>query len=182
MFNGAGLCHFYNREKVWMHGGFAAGELDYVRMALVPNNSVQHLFDLREGAELLALGTTGGVADRAAQVAVVTDFDEGEAGVLFVVGAEAAVVGTSPLYGRVVELRHLGGLDEDFAAAAVVVDVVGDKDALGAVLRATFQEVDVAVLKDGFGFDLAIIGGADGDGYVVEEVGADFSGHAVSSN
>ena len=41
---------------------------------------------------------------------------------------------------------------------------------------------DVAVLKDGFGFDLAVAGGADGDGYVVEEVGAGFSGHAVSSN
>ena len=84
---------------------------------------------------MLAVGAAVGVADGAAQVAVVGDFDEGEAGVLFVVGAEAAVVGAAPFDGSVVALRHFGRLDEDFAAAAVVVDVVGDEDAFGAVLR-----------------------------------------------
>ncbi len=63
------------------------------------------------------------------------------------VGAEAAVVGASPLDGSVVDLRHLGGLDEDFAAAAIIVDVVGDEDFFRAVLRAALEEVDVAVLK-----------------------------------
>jgi hypothetical protein len=95
---------------------------------------------------------------------------------LFVVGAEAAVVGASPFDGSVVDLGHLGRLDEDFAAAAVVVDVIGDEDALGAVLGAAFEKVDVAVLENGFGFDFAVAGGADGDSYVVEEVGAGF-GH-----
>jgi hypothetical protein len=154
--------------------------LDYVGMAFVADDRVQHLFNLRESAELLALGAAGGVADGAAQVAVVADLDQREAGVLLVVGAEAAVVGASPLDGSVVDERHLGGLDEDFAAAAVVVDVVGDEDFFRTVLRAAFEEVDVVVLEDGLGFDFAVTGGADGDGYVVEEVGAGFVGHDVS--
>jgi hypothetical protein len=45
------------------------------------------------------------------------------------------------------------------------------------VLRAAFEEVDVVVLENGFGFDFAEAGGADGDGYVVEQVGAGFVGH-----
>jgi len=159
-----------------MEGGLAAGELDYVGMAFVADDGVEHGFDLGEGAELLALGAAGGVADGAAEVAVVADLDEGEAGVLFVVGAEAAVVGASPFDGSVVDLGHLGRLDEDFAAAAVVVDVVGDEDTLGAVLGAAFEEIDLIVLENGFGFDFAVAGGADGDSDVVEEVGAGF-GH-----
>jgi hypothetical protein len=130
---------------------------------------------------LLAFRTAGGVANGAAEVAIVADLDEGEAGMLFVVGAEATIVGASPLYWSVVDLGHLGGLDEDFAAAAVVVDVVGDEDTLGAVLGAAFEEVDFVVLEDGFGFYFAIAGGADGESYVVEEVGAGF-GHGVSSS
>jgi len=39
------------------------------------------------------------------------------------------------------------------------------------VLRAAFEEVDFVVLKNGFCFYFAVAGGADGDGYVVEEVG-----------
>jgi hypothetical protein len=126
MLDGAGFGQFYNLEKIWVNGGLSAGELDYVGMTFVADDCVQHFFDLWEGAELLAVGATGGVADGTAQVAVVTDFYEGEAGVLFVVGAEAAVVGASPLDGGVVDQGHFGGLDEDFAGAAVVVDVVGD--------------------------------------------------------
>jgi len=176
MLDRAGLGHFYNREEIRMHRWFAAGELDYVGMAFVADYGVQHFFDLRERAELPALGAAGGVADGAAEVAVVADLDEGKAGVLFVVSAEAAVVGASPLDGSVVDLGHLWGLDEDFAAAAVVVDVVGNEDALGAMLGAAFQEVDVAILENGFGFDFAVAGGADGEDDVVEEVGAGF-GH-----
>jgi hypothetical protein len=161
-----------------VHGGFAAGELDYVGMAFVADYCVQHFFDLREGAELLALGAAGGVADGAAEVAVVTDLDEGEAGMLFVVGAEAAVVGASPFDWGVVDERHLWRLEEDFAAAAVVVNVIGDEDFLGAVLGAAFEEEDFVVLKNGFGFYFAVAGGADGDGNVVEEIGAGF-GHGI---
>jgi hypothetical protein len=163
----------------WVDGGLSAGELDYVGMAFVADDGVEHFFDLWERAELLTLGAAGGVADGAAQVAVVADFDQRQARVLLVVGAEAAVVGASPFDGSVVDEGHLGGLDEDFAGAAVVVDVVGDEDFFCAVLGAAFEQVDVAVLENGFGFDFAVAGGADGDGYVVEEVGAGFVGHGV---
>ena len=56
-------------------------------------------FDLRRVAELLALGAAVGVADGAAQIAGVGDLDEGQAGVLLVIGAESAVVGAAPLTG-----------------------------------------------------------------------------------
>jgi hypothetical protein len=91
---------------------------------------------------------------------------------LFVVGAEAAVVGASPFDGSVVDLWHLRRLDEDFAAAAVIVDVIGNEDALGAVLGAAFEQVDAAILKNGFSFGFAVAGGADGKSDVIEEVWA----------
>ena len=138
------------------------------------------MFSTAQGCGIAGVRAAVGVADRAAQVAVVADLEQREAGVLLVVGAKAAVVGASPLDGRVVNERHLRGLDEDLAAAAVVVDVVGDEDAFGAVFRAAFEEIDVAVLEDDFGFDFAVAGGADRDGDVVEEVGAGFVGHDVS--
>src|ERR1700733_3522784 len=116
MLNRASLGHFYNLEEIRMHCRFAAGELHHVGMTFVAHNRVEHLFDLRERAELLPLRTARGVADGTAQVAIVADLDEREAGVLFVVGAEAAVIGASPFYGSVVDLWHLGGLDEDFGA------------------------------------------------------------------
>ena len=107
---------------------------------------------------------------------MVVDLEEGEAGVLLVVGAEAAVVGAAVFDGGVVAVGHLGWLDEDFAAAAVVVDVVGDEDALEAVLGAALEHVDVVVLEDELGVDAAVAGGAEGDGGVVEEVGAGRAG------
>src|SRR5437660_10557054 len=96
---------------------------------------------------------------------------------LLVVGAQTAVVGASPFHGRVVNERHFRGLDENLPAAAVVVDVVGDEDALSAVLRTALQEVDISVLEDGLAFHLAVAGGADRDGNGVEKMGAGFSGH-----
>ena len=106
------------------------------------------------------------------------DFEEREAGVLLVVGAEAAVVGAAVFDGRVVVVGHLRRLDEDFAAAAVVVDVVGHEDALEAVLGAALEHEDVVVFEDDLGVDAAEAGGADGDGGVVEEVVAGL-GHVV---
>jgi hypothetical protein len=158
-----------------MHRRFATGELNYIGMAFVADHGVQHLFDLLEVPKLLAFGAAGGVADGTAQVAVITNLYEREAGVLFVVGAEAAVVRASPFDGSVVDLRHLGALDENLATQAVVVDVVGDQDALGAVLGAAFKQVYIAILENGFGFNLAIAAGADGEGDVVEEVWTTFS-------
>src|SRR5882724_5463625 len=90
---------------------------------------------------------------------------------LLMVCAETTVIGTSPLYGGVVDEWHFGRLDENLAAAAVVVDVVGDQDALVSVLGAAFEQEHLIVLKDCLPFDFSIAGRADGEGDVVEEIG-----------
>jgi hypothetical protein len=86
--------------------------------------------------ELLSFWAALGIADGATEVAVVADLDQRQAGVLFMVGAETAIVGASPFYGCVVNQRHLRRLDENLAAAAVVIDVVGDENFLGAMVGA----------------------------------------------
>ena len=142
----------------------------------VGDDAVEHALDLVERFELGAVGAGLRVADGAGEIAGVADFDEREAGVLLVVGAEAAVVGAAEFDGGVVAVGHLGGLDEDFAAAPVVVDIVGDQDALEAVRGAAFEHEDVVVFEDDLGVDAAVAGGADGDGCVVVEVGATLAG------
>src|SRR6266852_1708440 len=90
---------------------------------------------------------------------------------LLVIGAQATVVRAAPLYGSVVDHGHLGALDENFAAAAIVIDIVGDQHALGAVLRAALEQEDFAVLENDLAFQFAKARGTDGDGHVVENVG-----------
>jgi hypothetical protein len=99
---------------------------------------------------------------------------------LFVVGAEAAIVGASPLNRSVVDERHLGGLDEDLAAAAVIVDVVGDENSFRAMLGAAFQEKHISVLEYRLRFNLAVTGRTDRESDVVEEVGTGFR-HGTAS-
>jgi hypothetical protein len=146
-------------------------------MAFVANDGIEHFFDECERAMLEALRTTGGIADGTAEIASVRDFDERDAGMLFVVGAEAAIVGTAPFHGRVVDNRHFGTLDENFAAAAVVVDIVGKKDAFGTVNRAALEHENFVVLENDFAFELAEAGGADGERDIIKHVGADALGH-----
>jgi hypothetical protein len=178
--DGAFATHVEDAKEVGVEGGLAAGELDDVGLELVGNDAVEHGLNLREGAVGGAMGATGGVADGAGEVAVVGDFEEGEAGVLLMVGAEAAVVGAAVADRGVVAGGHFGRLEEDFATTAVVGDVVGDEDALKAVGGAALEEVDVVVLKDDFGVDALVAGGAEGDGSVVEEVVAGGGGHERS--
>jgi len=132
---------------------------------------------LRERTKFSAVLAAAGVADGTGEIAGVADFDEGETTVLLVVGAEAAIVGTAIFYGGVVDHGLLGCLDEDFAGAAVVVDVVCDEDAGVAVLGAALEHPDFVVFEDDFGVDAAVADGTDGDGDVVKEVGAEFIGH-----
>src|SRR5882762_8697905 len=87
------------------------------------------------------------------------------------VGAQAAIVWTSPLHRRVVLQRHLRGLDEYLAATSVVVDVIGDQYPFAPVLHAMFQHVDFLVLEDDFGLALHVTARADGYSNVVKEIG-----------
>jgi hypothetical protein len=119
-----------------------------------------------------ALRTTGGIADRAAEIARIGDLDEGEAGVLLVVGAKAAIVGTAPLDGGVVDHGHFRALDKDFATAAIVIDVVGDEDIFAAVRGAMLKEENLVVLKDDLALELAVAVGTDGESDIVKSIRA----------
>src|SRR5713101_7312095 len=96
---------------------------------------------------------------------------------LLVIGAQATVVRAAPLYGSVVDHGHLGALDENFAAAAIVIDIVGDQHAFRAVFGAALQQEDFAVLENDFAFQFVEARGTNGDGHVVERVGPNALGH-----
>src|SRR5690349_18353762 len=100
---------------------------------------------------------------------------------LFMVWAEAAIVRASPLNGSVVLLRHLGRLDEDLAAAAVVVNIVRNQNFLVSMLRAVLEHEDFAVHEDDLGLDFLKAFGADRNGNVVEEIRTNFVTHCSSS-
>ena len=72
---------------------------------------------------------------------------------LFVVGTDATIVRAPVTHRRVVASDLFRCLDEDFSATLVIVDVVGDHDALGSVNATPLQHPHAAVLKDDFGVD-----------------------------
>src|SRR5262249_21737637 len=87
----------------------------------------------------------------------------------------------APFHGRVVAQRHLRRLDEDLAAPAIVVDVVGHEDPLAAVVGAVLQHEDLAVLEHDLRFDLPEARRADRERHVVEDVRPDAIGHDAPS-
>jgi len=175
--DGAALGGVQDFEEPRVDGGFATRDLHDVRLSFVSDDAVEHAFDLVERFELRAMGSGLRVADGAGEIAGVADFEQRQAGVLFVVGAESAVVGTAELDGGVVAIGHFRGFDEDFATAAVVVDVIGHQDTLEAVGGATFEHEDLIVLEDDLGVDAAVARGADRDCGVVVEVRANAGWH-----
>ena len=83
-------------EDLFVDGRFAAGEHHDFGFALGGDERVQQLFALCQGDGVpIGLVTRVGKTDRAVQVAVRVDLDQPEAGVLFVVRAQAAVAGTA---------------------------------------------------------------------------------------
>ncbi len=162
-----------------MDGWLAARDLHDVRLAFGRDDGIQHAFDVLEAAVGLAFRSRGGVTRGTAQVARIRHLDQGEARVLFVVGAHAAIVRAPPFHRGLVDETLLGWFDEDLAAAAIVFDVVRQQDLLAAVLRATLEHVHGFILENDLALDLAVTGGAEARGRVVEQVGADLVGHAM---
>ena len=101
-------------------------------------------------------------AHRAVEVAHVGDFDDAEAGVLHVVGAQSAVIGTTVLHRHGEVVGHFGRFDVEFTALAVVVSVVHDEHPFCAVGGTPFVHIDVVIFEKDFGFDGVKAGGADG--------------------
>ena len=159
-----------DREEIRMQRRLAAGNLHDVGLAFVGDDRVEHALDRRQIAKARAMRARLGVADRAAQVAVIGDLDQRQAAVLHVIGAQAAIVRTAPALLGVEALRHLRRLDEHLARLAVVVDVVGDQHALAAVLRAPLLEEDALVLDQDLRLDAAQARRAHRHGAVVEQV------------
>src|SRR5690242_729254 len=63
------------------------------------------------------------------------------------VGTKATIVRTPILHGCVPVPGHLWCFDENFAAAAVIIDIIGYQHAPKAMFRATLQHINVIVLK-----------------------------------
>ena len=95
-----------------MDGRLAAGYLQEVRLALARHQRVHHAFDLGERAGGRSWRRRIGEAHRAGEVARLVDVDQREAGVLLVVGAEAAVVGAAELGAVAARERPVARLDE----------------------------------------------------------------------
>ena len=106
------------------------------------------------------------------------NFDQSKTRMLLMVGAKTAVVWTSPLDRSVVHERHLGRLDENLPAKAIVVDIIGNKDALVPMLRAALEEVNFTVLEDSLPLDLLIAGGTDRNDDIVKDIRTLFVAHA----
>ena len=166
-------------KELRMYRGLAARDLDNVRLHLIPHDHVEHAFHLLQGPVCRAVGATAGVTDGAVQIANVRDFQQREAGVLLVIRAKATIVRAAVLHGRIPMQRHLRWLDEDLAAAAVIIHVIGHEDTLETMLRAPLQHVDTVVLKDDLGVSPAETRSAQRNSGVVEEVETNRSAHSL---
>ena len=110
-------------DKIRVQRRLAAGELQDVRDALQLHVAVDHAAVGGE-VDVLAAGAGLGEAHRALQVAAGRDLDQGDAGVLFVLGAEAAVERAAAVGAR---CRRRGGGRAGQLVAVVVGDVRTDE-------------------------------------------------------
>ena len=140
---GAGV--FEDLFELRVQRGLAPRELQHLGTGFDGNHAVNRPARLLEGP-VASSGATAGEAHGALQVAARGDFGEGDAGVLFVLGAEAAVVRTA-LVGLGSELGgNLPG-DEEFGPV-VPADIGADEILANSVGRAMLAKVDPAVGAD----------------------------------
>src|SRR5579864_5986687 len=95
------------------------------------------------------------VTRRTAKIAVVGNLHQRQAGVLFVVRTEAAIVRAAPAYRSVVDGGLLRPLKKNLTTFSVVVDVVGHHHGFAAVFGTALQHQNLTVAKDYFAFHLA---------------------------
>jgi hypothetical protein len=79
---------------------------------------------------------------------------------LFVVRAQATIVGTTVLYRRIPVTWHLWRFEEDFTAPPIVIQVIGHKHTLKPMLPASLQHVNAVVLEDDLGVHASIASSA----------------------
>ena len=165
-------------EDLRMDGGLAARDLHQVGFALAPHQGVEHELDLGQAAMAVPLGRGIGKAHRAGEVAGLVDLDDGEARMLLVVGAEAAIPRTAAFgFGE----RRQGPIArlEVFQGAPPVDRVVRHQGLHHAVLGAALGIVDAAVLLDDLGRHQAETGLAERGGLAEEEIRCGLARYAV---
>ena len=123
------------------------------------------------------LGAGFGEAHRAAQIAVFGNLDQRQAGMLHVIGAQAAIVRATISHFGIETLGHFRRLHVHLARQLVPGCIVADQHPLGAVRRAPFFQKDRAILDKYLGFDGMQAGRAYGGGRVVKEIGAILAAH-----
>ncbi len=160
-------CHPQHWQDFRVDGGLAPAELDYLRLAFQLDEPVQHPLDLFHRQAEPRLGV--GEADGAVQVAVAVDLDKSQAGVLLVLGAQPAVLGTA--------VDHLGAEFQGDRAGLVVAQRTEVHFGVGAyqglepsVVRAPLPHDDPAILDQYLGVDGLQTPGADAPGQLVENV------------
>jgi len=159
-----------NLEELWMDRRLASGDLHDVRLTFVRHHGIEHALDVLERAMCLPLRAAAGVADRTAQIARVGNLDERKTAVLLVIGTEAAVVRTAVVDWCVSPERHLRRLEIHLTALAVIVDVVRNQNAFGAVRRTMLEHPHAPVLKHNLAVDLAVTRRADRHDRVIVKV------------
>ena len=141
--------HVQLLKKLRMQRRFAAAELHHIWFAFVGHHQIQHTFYFIQSAMPAMMRAAFGIAGGAGQVAPICQFNDGQAGVLFVVRAEATIVRASKMGVGVETLRHFTPFGI-VARVAVVFDIGSDEYFFRAVLRTTFEHVNQLALKHNF--------------------------------
>ena len=145
-------------EQVRVDRRLAARELDDLRVALELDEAVEHPLDLGQGQ--VEAGAGVGEADRAIEVARAVDLDQGEAGVLAMLGADPAVERAAlEDLGRDAG-RRLAGLVEP-GLLHVRLGVGVDQALEPAVVVAALAHVDLVVAEQDLRVDDRAALGAD---------------------
>ena len=116
--------------------------------ALPIYHRLNHLLDFIQWAIARLVRAALRITDRTVEVAVIVDFNQRQAGVLFMISAEAAIIRAAPLHRRIKDIRHLRRFDKNLAAAAVVINIIGQQNFFTAVPGTPLQHEYLAVLKD----------------------------------
>ena len=131
-----------------------------------------------EAAMAVPLGRGIGEAHRTGEVAGLVDLDDGQARMLLVVGAEAAIPRAAALGAGERRQRPVAGL-EVFQRAPPVDRVVRHQGLHHAVLGAALGIVDAAVLLDDLGRHQAETGLAERGGLAEEEIRCRLARYAI---
>ena len=167
----AGAHRIEDREEVGMQRWLAAGDLHQVRLAFARDQRVQHSFDLGQRREARPRRRGIGKAHRAGQIAMLGDLDQRQAGMLLVVGAQAAIVGAAEFGMPLKRQRPVAGLDE-ILAQAPIGGVRRHKRRLDAMLLAALLVPDLVVEDLDLGRHQLQAGLAERLGLAPEDIGA----------